>query len=76
MIKHIRLIPLVLGIIAGVIAVLFVKPQQIVVYKYPTPENAGKVIYKDKNNVCYRFSATEQNCDKNESRLKDFPLNK
>jgi hypothetical protein len=76
MIKHLRLLPLVLGIITGIVAVLFIKPQQNVVYKYPTPSDSGKTVYKDKNGVCYKYSSKEVDCDKNESRLKDFPLNK
>ena len=76
MIKHLRLLPFITGLIIGVIAILLIKPQKNVVYKYPTPENAGKVIYKDKNGVCYKYSAKEVDCDKNESRLKDFPLSK
>jgi hypothetical protein len=76
MLKHIRLIPLIIGLILGIIAVFFVKPQQNIIYSYPTPETSGKTIYKDKNNVCYKYSAKEVDCDKNESRLKDFPLNK
>lgn len=76
MLKHIRIIPLIAGLIIGIIAVIFIKPQQTVIYKYPTPDSAGKVTYKDKNGVCYKYSAKAVDCDKNQSRLKDFPLNK
>jgi hypothetical protein len=76
MLKHIRLVPLISGLIVGIIAILCINPQKEVVYKYPTPESAGKVVYKDKNGVCYKYSAKEVSCDKNESRLKDFPLSK
>ena len=76
MISHIRLFPLAFGLIIGVICVFFIKPQQTVVYKYPTPDNAGKETYKDKNGVCYKYNAKQLDCDKNESRLKDFPLSK
>ena len=76
MIRHIRVMPLIAGILIGIVAILFIKPEKTVVYKYPTPENAGKIIYKDKNGVCYKYSAAQVDCDKNESRLKDFPLNK
>jgi len=74
MLKHIRIVPLIAGIVIGIIAFLFVKPQQNVVYKYPTPENAGKVVYKDKNGICYQYKAEGVDCDKNESRMKEFPL--
>jgi hypothetical protein len=76
MLKHIQFIPLIIGLVIGVIAVLFIKPQQNVIYKYPIPETADKVIYKDKNGVCYKYKATKVECDKNESRLKDFPISK
>jgi hypothetical protein len=76
MFKRLRLIPLFIGFVIGVIAIYFINPQKDVIHKYPTPENAGKVIYKDKNSVCYKYSAAVVDCDKNESRLKDFPLEK
>jgi len=60
----------------GVIAIMFIKPEQSVVLKYPTPENSGKIVYKDKNGVCYKYTSTEVDCDKNEAKLKDFPLSK
>jgi hypothetical protein len=75
MFQHIRLVPLLIGLVIGIIGILFVKPTQNVIYKYPTPENAGKIVYKDKNDVCYVYKAQQVDCDKNESKLKDFPLN-
>ena len=74
MFDHIRPVPLLAGIALGIVGFLFVKPQQNVVLKYPTPENAGKMVYKDKNGVCYQYKATSVDCDKNESRLKEFPI--
>lgn len=74
MLKHIRLVPLISGLVVGIIAILCIKPEKMIVYKYPTPESSGKVVYKDKNGVCYKYSANKVNCDKNESRIKDFPL--
>lgn len=76
MLKHLRLVPLLVGIVVGIIAIFLIKPPQNIIYKYPTPETSGKITYKDKNGVCYKYSAKEVDCDKNEARLKDFPLNK
>jgi len=76
MIKHIKLIPFLAGLVIGVIAIMFIKPESTIVFKYPTPENCGKVIYKDKNGVCYKYSSNDVDCDKNETKLKDYPLNK
>jgi hypothetical protein len=47
-----------------------------VVYKYPNPESSDKIIYKDKNGICYAYSPTKVDCDKNEDKLKNFPLSK
>lgn len=76
MFKHFRVIPFIVGLVMGIIGVFFVNPPKNVVHKYPTPDNAGKLVYKDKNGVCYKYIAKEVDCDKNESRLKDFPLTK
>jgi hypothetical protein len=74
MLKHINIIPLVAGIVIGIIGIYFINPTKNVVYKYPTPDNSGNIVYKDKNGVCYKYNAKEVDCDKNESRLKDYPL--
>jgi hypothetical protein len=76
MIKHIMLVPLLVGITLGIIAVIFVKPDQKIVHKYPNPEEKTKTIYKDKNGVCYTYSAKKIDCDKSEGKLKNFPLSK
>ena len=76
MIKHIQLIPFLIGLAIGIVAILFVKPEQKVIHKYPNPDGKDKLIYKDKNGVCYTYTATKQDCDKSEGRLKDFPLSK
>lgn len=76
MLNHIRIGPLFTGIIIGIIGIFFIKPEKTIIYKYPTPENADKLVYKDKNGVCYKYLTKEVDCDKNEARLKDFPLNK
>ena len=34
-------------------------PVPHVIIKYPTPENAGKIIYRDDADVCYKYKATE-----------------
>ena len=74
MIKHIRLFPLMIGIAIGIIAIVFLKPEKKVIIKYPTPVTCDTTMYKDKNGVCYKYSAKEVDCDKNEAKLKNFPL--
>ena len=76
MLKHIQVIPLILGLVVGIIAILCINPEKSVVRVYPQPATAQKTIYKDKNGVCYRYQAKEVNCDANQDKLKDFPLSK
>ena len=39
-------------------------PPSKVEIKYPTPENAGNVVYKDDQGVCYKYVAKKVDCDK------------
>ena len=76
MIQHLQIIPLILGLIVGIIAILCINPEKSVVHVYPQPTTAEKTIYKDNNGVCYRYKPREVNCDANEAKLKEFPLSK
>jgi len=76
MLNHIQWIPFVIGIIIGVIGVVYGKSEHPIIYSYPNPKTAKTTIYKDKNGMCYRYVPNQVDCDKNEEKLKDFPLNK
>ena len=39
----------------GLFLVYCTTPQPEVIIKYPTPENAHKLVFKDDSNNCYRF---------------------
>lgn len=74
MLHHIRLYPFLIGLLMGIVGILFIKPGEIIQHKYPIPEQAKELVYKDRNGLCYQYLPTEVNCDQNESRLKPFPL--
>jgi hypothetical protein len=74
MIQHIVWWALLLGLVLGAVGIFGMKPMMTPVMKYPTPETADKLLYKDKNGICYKYITKELNCDANESRLKSFPL--
>jgi len=74
MLKHFRIIPFIIGVvIGGVILVWYVTPPQII-YEYPHPDNVKDRTYRDKNGVCYSYTSTEVNCDKNEATLEQYPI--
>ena len=75
MFQHFMIMPFLLGLGLGIAGIYFLKPESTIVYKYPTPDNVGKLSYKDKNGVCYQYSGKEVNCDKTDGNLKTYPLN-
>lgn len=72
MLKNIYAIPLLLGFTIGLIVIYLFPPNIEKVVRYPTP--ASHDIYRDKNGICYNFTANEVNCDSFEDKLRDFPL--
>ena len=47
-------------------------PVPDVIIKYPTPQNAGKIVYKDDSDVCYKYKAEEVSCPKDKSNVKNI----
>jgi hypothetical protein len=71
---NIRFFPLLLSFALGIFFVYILKPAPIVIIKFPNIENAGKLIYKDRNGTCFVYETKEVDCDKNEARIRPFPL--
>jgi hypothetical protein len=46
----------------GLLACYIMTPPPNVVVRFPSPYNAGKVVYKDKGQSCYTFSADQVEC--------------
>ncbi len=74
MFKHFEIIPFLIGFFLGIFGLFFWKQHPNVILKYPHPSNVDKLIYKDANNVCYRYSSKEVDCDNNQSSLVQYPL--
>lgn len=49
-------------------------PTPDVIIKYPTPENVGKIIYKDNADVCYKYEMQEVDCPIDKSKIKKIKL--
>jgi len=67
--------PFVTGVVIGVTYILLGgRGAHEVIYKYPHPTTVDALVYKDPNGACYRYKVEQVNCDKNERKLKEYPL--
>ena len=68
-------IPLFLiSLVIGLIFVYIWGPEVKTIYIYPTPENSGKINYKDKADNCFVFEANEVKCPSNPLLIKTIPM--
>jgi hypothetical protein len=73
MLKHFKIIPFVSGLIIGAIIFFGFKPDtKDRVVKWPNPENAGKVVYRDRNGLCYKFESQIVDCTKVKEKLQTY----
>ena len=55
-------IPFLIAFAVGMLYVYVFVPPPNVVLKYPSPFNAGKVVYKDQTENCYRYKSQPVKC--------------
>jgi hypothetical protein len=60
--KFINFKVFIISIAVGLLFVYLSTPSLTIIYVYPTPDNVGKVEYKDKANNCFQFDAIETAC--------------
>lgn len=70
----VQFFPLLISFAIGIFIIYILKPSPLIIMKYPNLENAGKIIYKDRNGTCFVYETKEVDCNKNESRIRAFPL--
>lgn len=63
-----------ISFVLGMFFVYILAPSPQVIMKFPTPYNAGKVMYKDKNDTCYVFKAEIKECPMDKSLIKSQPI--
>jgi hypothetical protein len=68
-----KLLPFVAGLFIGGIIFFGLKPDtKDRVVKWPNPENAGKVVYRDRNGLCYTFESQIVDCAKVKDKLQTY----
>jgi hypothetical protein len=58
----------------GLFMCYITNPKPNIVIKYPNPENAGKIIYKDNAEACYVYTSEEIKCPEDSTQILDNPI--
>jgi hypothetical protein len=70
-----HLLPFLIGVAVAVIYIAMGgRGSHEIIYKYPHPTTVDALVYKDPNAACYRYKVEQVDCDKNERKLKEYPL--
>ena len=72
--NKLQLLPLMVSFFIGFFIVYILKPSPVIIYKNPNLDNAGKVTYVDRNDVCFQYIVQKVDCDKNEDKISFYPL--
>ena len=58
----------------GIFFIYTLGPEMKTIYIYPSPENIGKVLFKDKAENCFYFQQQQVKCPKNTSDISSIPI--
>lgn len=58
----------------GLLFVYILKPPPEIVIKFPSPQNAGKIVYKTENDTCFTILASKDNCPTDKTLIKPQPI--
>jgi hypothetical protein len=61
----------IISFLIGISFVYFFNPKKEIIYRFPNPQNVDDLIYRDKNDQCYKYKAEEVRCNGDE---KEQPL--
>ncbi len=63
-----------LGFAVGMFIVYIMPLNTKVIYKHPMPDNVDKVVYRDKEQNCYKYLAEEIKCPEDPNMVVNHPL--
>ena len=73
--KYVSIPIFALSFVFGLIAVyIFNQGELRKIHVYPTPENLGKIQYKDGTDTCFEFKQMEVQCPVNDQSLTKIPV--
>ena len=72
--RKINPLTFLISLCVGLFFTYSMTPPPEIVYKYPTPANAGKVSYIDRANMCYKYDSKEISCPSDLKQISQYPL--
>ena len=58
----------------GIFLTYISTPPPNIVIKYPTPHTAGKVIYRDSADMCYKYTSKKVQCPADKSKIESVKI--
>ena len=74
MLQNINFFYFILAFAVGLFFCYILTPAPEVILKFPSPQNAGKIVYKDKSDTCYTYRADNVECPLDASKIKPQPI--
>jgi hypothetical protein len=68
--NYINIYAFFIALAIGMFLTYIYAPPKKIIIKWPTPENAGKLTYKDNAESCYKYKANEVPCPDDKSMIK------
>ena len=72
--EHVRLGYFVVSLAIGLLYVYVSTPSPRVVVQFPSPHNAGKILYRDRDNNCFKYDAQRVTCPADRSLVRPQPI--
>jgi len=72
--KFVNSITFVITFVISIVVVYFIHPEPTIIYRFPNPDNAGKLTYQDKDKNCYKYEANEVKCPSDPNLILEHPL--
>jgi hypothetical protein len=74
MLQYISLPIFLISFAIGLFFIYILGPEMKPIYIYPSPENVGKVLFKDKADNCFLFEEKNIECPKDETKIFGIPI--
>jgi hypothetical protein len=66
----------IISLFIGIFIVYSITPPPKIIVKYPTPENSGRITYKDEAHNCFKVLSKETDCPSDTSKINTIPVSK